>query len=82
MSFTIRSWNNTNPVDFPAYEAAEAAALTRASAERGLVKLACLATGEARDVRPDGSLGAWYDDSPMTEKEIRQDAYDALEDER
>jgi hypothetical protein len=78
-TFTIRSWDNTNPETFDDYETALAAARARAARERKLVKLRENAIELVAPVAPDGTLGTWLFDSAPTYKEDLIDACDALD---
>ena len=78
--YTITSWNQTNPEDFADYDAAHAAAVSRAASEETLIHIHDNSDGTRADVYVDGTIGKWHDDSPRTEKDDTADAADEIED--
>lgn len=69
-TYTIRSWNGSNPEDFGEYAEALAAARQRAMAEGRLVTIRDNPMQEVREVKPDGALGkTWHYDGDEWEWE-------------
>lgn len=77
-TFTLTSWDNTNPEQFDAFNTAVRAGLKRAEAEKSLVKLASSSIGMSVTISPDTRLtpverlGNWQFTERLDEEDVVQ----------
>lgn len=80
-TYTIRSWDNTNPVDVDSDAFPLRIAAARARLEGSVIKVRHNLDEEVRTVYADGTLGKhWADDSAYTRTDLVQDAIDSIDD--